>query len=127
MANHEVIQPSDSEEPNTHLRLTKMEFDRQGAQEIIAAHERDRRDERAHRKSTETKSFIVILSLIFSVMGFSTYALSTGEKEIITDAMKVLSGGLAGYGIGRLRKQAAENVANSSSDYGPCRILVGCS
>jgi len=106
----------ESEDSRTQIRLAAIEFERQKAKDIVSAHERDRRDERAHRKSSETKSFVVILSLIFSVMGFSTYALSTGEKEIITDAMKVLTGGLAGYGIGRLRKHAAGNEANNASD-----------
>ena len=55
MTDHEESQLSDSVEANTRLRLAKMEFDRQGAQEILAAQERDRRDERSQRKSSETK------------------------------------------------------------------------
>lgn len=116
MPTNEENEPLDSDDVNARVSIAVIEFERQKAQDIIAANERDRRDERAHRKSSEMKSFIVILSLIFSVMGFSTYALSTGEKEIITDAMKVLTGGLAGYGIGRLRKHASGNAANNSTD-----------
>lgn len=116
MSTNEENTPLDSEESNARVRLASIEFERQKAQDTLSAHERDRRDERAHRRSSETKSFIVILSLIFTVMGFSTYALSTGEKDIITDAMKVLTGGLAGYGIGRLRKQGSPNTVNNSTD-----------
>ena len=93
------------------LRAMELRTNSAQAEKIIGAQERDREAERTHVRKTNRDRYYffgIIALAVATLIGFGMYL---GKDQLIEDVVKVLVGGLGGYGIGRLK-----NKSKSSED-----------
>ncbi len=101
------------EDLKARVELTALQNVRESTLQMIEANERDRKDQRNYQVSKDSKSLTLLLGLLIVVTAFRAFALWIGKDAIVVDALKVIAGGFAGYGLGRVgRKKTSDHNAS---------------
>lgn len=90
------------------LRGQELKHNKDYAEKMLSAQERDRADERNHSAKTFRYRLIATVIALGAILAFCGYAVSAGKDELVKDIIKMvlpsLVTGVAGYYVGKNKK-----------------------
>lgn len=98
------------------LRAIEMHTSSAQAEKILGAQERDREAERTHVRKSNRERFCFLSFLVIAIVALLWVGMYLGKDQLIEDVVKVVIGGVGGYGLGRARTRSKELEEEDTSE-----------